>query len=67
MEIFLYLHTAAYSIHQGIGFSVYGENVIILMQNLVIILLFWGIDKSIGGIEKLICTVLFATWSYILY
>lgn len=55
MEIFMYLHTSAYSIHKGINFSVYGENVIIMMQNFVIVLLFWAFDKSIKGTEKLLC------------
>ena len=62
----MYLHTSAYSIHKNIPFSVYGENLIILMQNLVIIMLFWIYSKSIGFVEKLFCFIFFAAYSFIL-
>ena len=58
----MYLHISTYSFHKGIGFSVYGENVIIMMQNFVIILLFWSFDKSIKSVEKFLCIVGLGTY-----
>lgn len=63
----MYLHTSAYSIHKNIPFSVYGENLIILFQNLVIIFLFWSFSKTIGFTEKLFLAISIAAYSYILF
>ena len=63
----MYIHTSSYSIHHKIPFSVYGENLIILMQNFVIVLLFWAYSKNIGAIEKLFCLVFMSGYSYVLF
>lgn len=61
------MNTAFYSMHKSIPFSVYGENVIILVQNLIIVLLFWVFNRKIGMSEKLVCLVIASGYSYVLF
>jgi len=63
----MYLHSSGYSIHQKIPFSVYGENLIILAQNLVIVLLFWTYNKSIGLFEKLVIIGMLIGYYFVLF
>ena len=65
--MFMYLHTTTYSLHQKIPFSVYGENAIIGAQNLVIIFLIWQYNKSIGTGEKILLSLFFFTYSFLLF
>ena len=53
--------------HSKIPFSVYGDNLIILMQNFVIVLLLWTFNKQISAVEKLFCFVLMTSYSYFLF
>jgi hypothetical protein len=55
----MYLHTSAYSLHKNVHFSVYGENVVIGLQNLIIIGLYWNYNKLITMKEKVWCCVFF--------
>jgi mannose-P-dolichol utilization defect protein 1 len=41
VETFIFLLTILYNIHYGNPLSTYGENIIILSQNLIILFLFW--------------------------
>jgi len=66
IEIAMYLNTSGYSFHQSLPFSVYGENVFLLGQNLVIIMLFFTYDKSISIVEKLLAPLIIAAYSFIL-
>lgn len=62
----MYLHTSAYSIHNNIPFSVYGENLIILFQSLIMIMLMWTFSKSINFTEKLFFSLTIAAYAFIL-
>ena len=61
-----FMNTLSYSRHLVLPLSVYGETVIILAQNAVVILLIYNYDKSIGMAEKLGFVVLFAAYSAVL-
>jgi len=66
IEVFMYLHTSAYSLHKGVHFSVYGENAVIGVQNLIIIILYWKYNKSIQMKEKILCTLFFLAYCVLL-
>ena len=63
----MYVHSSSYSIHFKIPFSVYGDNLIIMMQNFVIVFLFWTFNKSISALEKLFCLVFMSSYAYFLF
>lgn len=53
LEIFLFVFNALYSYHKKAPFSTYGENVIILIQSLIILLLAWKYsEKGVSILEK---------------
>ena len=52
-ELLVYANTLGYSRHLQLSFSVYGETVIILGQNLLVLALIYNYDKTIGTVEKL--------------
>ena len=43
-EAFVFLHTMSYSRHLGLSFTVYGENVSILIQQMILLLLVYKFD-----------------------
>ena len=53
--------------HLGLAFSVYGEGVIITVQNWIIILMIWGLNKQIGLAEKALWLVFFTVYAGFLY
>lgn len=61
------MQTAGVAIGNGIAFSVYGESLIIMCQNFVVILLIWSYNKSIGFLEKVIVAAFFAGYAYVLF
>jgi mannose-P-dolichol utilization defect protein 1 len=63
----MYIHTSSYSLHSHIPFSVWGENLVIIIQNIVIVILFWIYSEEIQSAEKIGFTLFFSTYSYILY
>lgn len=67
VETLQFINGASWSIKAGIPFSVYGEQVIILVQNAIIILLFWTYSKTIGLPEKLVLFFAFTTYSFLLF
>ena len=67
LEIITLLHSSTYSIRQQIPFSIYGESLIILAQNVLIVLLFWVYSKSIPTYEKLGLFVFFTGYSFVLF
>jgi hypothetical protein len=67
IETTIFMQTAALAISNGIAFSVYGESLIIMVQNFLIILLIWNYNKSIGGIEKLAVFAFFIGYAYVLF
>jgi mannose-P-dolichol utilization defect protein 1 len=67
LETLTLLHAATYSIRNKIPFSVYGESLIILFQNVVIILLFWVYSTKISSAEKAGLFTLFTAYAYVLF
>jgi len=61
------IHSSAYSIQAHIPFSVYGESLIILVQNTIIILLFWTFSKEIGAAEKAGLAIGLSAYSFVLF
>ena len=62
-----FTNTAAYSMHLALPTSVYGETLVILVQNLAIIVLIWSKDKNIGMIEKTLFTIFMSSYLYVLF
>ena len=62
----IYLHYSGYSIHNKIPFSVSGENLIILAQNVAIVCLLWRYNKDITKTEKVILTFAFLSYAFLL-
>jgi len=48
IETINFISTAGLSIHLGLDFWVYGETLVITVQNLIIILMIWNIEKNIS-------------------
>ena len=61
------MQTAALAISNGIAFSVYGESLIIMVQNFLIIFLIWNYNKEIGIGEKFLVFAFFITYAYVLF
>lgn len=66
LETFNFINTAALSIHLGLPFDVYGETLVILVQNAIVIILIWQYSK-VGAAEKVIFTVLALAYGYVLF
>ena len=66
-EIIGFVNTAAYSMHLALPILVYGETLIIIVQNLMIVLLIWKYDKSIGMVEKFIFTASLSAYMFVLF
>jgi len=52
---------------RGIPFSVYGETLIIMAQNFVIILMIWNYNKALGFAEKGMVFLFFAGYGFCLF
>lgn len=63
----IYLQTAGQAINKGLPFSVYGENLIVAAQCVVIIILIWGYDTKIGIVEKLVVLFGLSGYAFILF
>ena len=63
----IYMQLAGFAIFEGIPFSVYGENLIVLVQDLVIIALIWLYNKEISYTEKLLGCLFFVAYGLILF
>ena len=61
------MQTAGIAIGNGIAFSVYGESLIIMVQNFVVIMMIWQHNKSIGLVQKLAVAAFFAGYAYVLF
>ena len=64
-ESLTFLHTLAYSRHLQLEFSVYGETMIILAQQIVIIFLIYKLDQTVSLVEKILFVAFisaYATW-----
>ena len=61
------MQTAGQAITQGIPFTVYGESLIIMVQNFVIIQLIWNYNKTVGFVEKVLVSVFFMAYGYTMF
>ena len=66
-EIIGFVNTAAFSMHLNLPFLVYGETLIIIVQNLAIVMLIWKYDTSIGMAEKVIFAVCICAYQFVLF
>jgi mannose-P-dolichol utilization defect 1 len=66
VETTVYLQSAAYSMHLGLQFSVYGENLFMTAQNLAIIGLMWKFEKHIPTFQKVAFGAFVAVYSFAL-
>lgn len=66
-EILTLINTSGYSIMRSVPFSVYGESLIILVQNFLIVMLFWVYSKDIKVTEKLAMFIFFSAYSFVLF
>lgn len=62
----MYANSACTGIHKGLSFSVWGENSIILVQMLVIILMVWAFTPKVGMGEKLLVFAGLGGWIFFL-
>lgn len=63
-ETLVFLNTLGNALNQGLAFSDYGENAIIIVQNVVVILLIYKYDKTISIVEKLLFVAFFSGYAY---
>ena len=63
----IFMQTAGQAISKSIPFSVYGESLIIMCQNFIIIALIWNYNKSIGTMEKLAVAAAGLGYAYLLF
>jgi hypothetical protein len=61
------MQTSAQAIAKGIPFSVYGEALIIMSQNFIIIYLIWAYNKDLKATEKIGFFLFFAAYSFALF
>ena len=67
VETINFLATAALSIHLGLDFWVYGETFVITVQNLIIILMIWSMDKKISIGEKILFVTITAGVVFLMF
>lgn len=67
LETTVYMQTAAQAMSSGLPFSVYGENLIILVQNAMIMLLIFQYNKDIGMLEVMFVIGFFGAWGFSLF
>ena len=67
IETMIFMQTAGLGRFNGLSFTVYGESLIIMVQNYIIILLIWSYNKSIGFVEKLFIFVFMIGYSILLF
>ena len=62
-ETLVFVNTLAASRHLDLPISVYGETIIIIVWNIMIMLMIYHYDKSISVVEKLLFTICFSAYS----
>ena len=65
-EMIVFTNTLCYSRHLSLPFSVYGETIIILAQNFIVLFLIYKYDQTIGLAEKILFVAFFATYISVL-
>jgi len=61
------MQTAGLGKFSGLSFTVYGESLIIMVQNYIIILLIWSYNKSIGFVEKMFIFAFMIGYAFLLF
>ena len=61
-----FMQTLGLSRHKGLEFSIYGDTIIILGQNAMVILLIWSYNKEISIVEKILAATFLSTYCFIL-
>lgn len=67
IETVIFMQTGAFGRFSGLSFSVYGESLIIMVQNYVIILLIWYYNKSVGYVEIFFIFTFMATYAVLMF
>lgn len=65
-DVFSYFHTMCYARHRGLGLHIYGEVILIAIQNFTILMCFYKFDKSVQLREKAVFLALFSVYAFIL-
>ena len=63
----MYMQTGAAAMASGLPFSVYGETLIITVQNLIIIMMIWYYNKKIDSLEKFVAALIIGMYGAILF
>ena len=61
------MQTAGFAMAKGLSFSVYGENLIIMVQNYMVIGMIWYYNEKFNWSEGVIMTVVFVWFGYVLF
>jgi len=61
------MQTCAFSMANGVPFTVYGETLIIMGQNFIIIALIWMYNKEVGFGQRALVAAGFAGYGYALF
>lgn len=67
LETICFMQTAGQAMAQGIPFSVYGESLIIMVQNFLITLMIWHYNKTIATSEKILVAALGGAYAFALF
>ena len=67
IETTIFMQTAGQGKFSGLSFTVYGESLIIMVQNYIIILLIWVYNKDIGIVEKLAIFAFMVGYAFLLF
>lgn len=65
-DVFSYFHTMCYARYRGLGLHIYGEVILIAIQNFTILMCFYRFDKSVRVQEKVTFLALFALYAFFL-
>ena len=65
-ETLVFVNTLSYSRHLQLSFSVYGETIIIISQNVFIIGLIYNYDKTVSAVEKILFTLFLTCYGGVL-
>lgn len=67
VETVAFMQTCGFSLANGVAFSVYGETLIIMCQNFIIIALIWMYNKEVSAAQKAAVALSFAGYAYALF
>lgn len=65
-ELYMYFNTMAFARHLKLGFSIYGETIMISAQNLIVVLAIFWYDGKIARHEKMLFLGTFGLYATVL-